>query len=176
MCTHRKIWIFKNLLSKRHFEKKISRKRLTFLQSGRYRYNSREFDFNTVQKYGAPPAFYERTDRKCRKIDQCWHFSVYNFLCKHRIGEFYQWKLFISLRRSVCYRCWPDFMPLSDFRILEYDIRYSVNNPHPSSETSIFGFPILDYAVWTHFQENNFWAIPSLSQKCAVFLYIEWLI
>ena len=52
-------------------------------------------------------------------------------------------------------------MLFNDFWIFEYDIRYSVDNAHLNSGTSIFGFSILDYIVWTHFQENNFGAVPS---------------
>ncbi|PAV88897.1 hypothetical protein WR25_07482 isoform B [Diploscapter pachys] len=36
-------------------------------------------------------------------------------------------------------------MPLGDFRIFKYDTRYSVNDAHLSSETSIFAFSTLDY-------------------------------
>ena len=52
----------------------------------------------------------------------------------------------------------------NDFWIFEYDIRYNVDNARPSSGISIFGFSTPDYIVWTHFQENNFGAVPSLSQ------------
>ena len=55
-------------------------------------------------------------------------------------------------------------MLFNDFWIFEYDIRYNVNNARPSSETSIFGFSILNYIAWAHLQENNFGAVPSLSQ------------
>ena len=115
--------------------------------------------------------FYERTDRKCRKIDQFWHFSVYNFLCKHQIGKFSEQKLFISSSCIVWYKCWLDSIPLSDFRIFQYVIYCSVNNAHPSSGISIFGFPTLDYIAWTHFQENNFGAVPPILS-----IFIEWLI
>ncbi|PAV92065.1 hypothetical protein WR25_03040 [Diploscapter pachys] len=53
---------------------------------------------------------------------------------------------------------------LSAAELLEvYVIYCNVNNAYPSSGTSIFEFPILDYTVWTHFQENNFGAVPSHS-------------
>ena len=56
-------------------------------------------------------------------------------------------------------------MLFNDFWIFEYDIRYSVNNAHPSSGTSIFGFSALDYIIRDQFQENDFGAVLSLSQQ-----------
>ena len=58
------------------------------------------------------------------------------------------------------------------FWIFEYDIRYNVDNAHLNSGTSIFGFSTLDYIVWTHFQENNFGAVPSF--PVMLHFCIEW--
>ena len=88
-----------------HFEKKwISLTARTFMASVIYQNVSNELGYNNMQWSRVPLVFYERTDRKCRKIDQFWHFSAQNFLCKHRIGKRCQWKLFISSRRSVWYQ------------------------------------------------------------------------
>ena len=63
-------------------------------------------------------------------------------------------------------------MLFNEFWIFEYDIRYNVNNARPNSGTSIFGFSTLDYIVWTHFQENNFGAVPSF--PVMLHFCIEW--